>query len=78
MNILVVLYIESYLLMILSGFMSASTILSFIYNENDFIPLLISTLLTFIVGFILYITLRKKINLKNVGAREGFGTVTFG
>jgi trk system potassium uptake protein len=78
MNLIVVFFLEGFLLMILSGFMLIASIVSFIYGQNDFLPLLYSTLITFTSGLTLYLTLRKKVNVKNIDMREGFGVVSFG
>lgn len=78
MNFRIVLFIESILMMILSGFMFIITIISFFYGENDFYPLLISTSITFFSGLITFLLLRKRVNVNAMGEREGFSVVTFG
>lgn len=78
MSLIIVFFVESILLMILSGFMFLITGISLLYAESDLFPLLFAASTTFLVGLITYLSLRKKVNIRNMGAREGFGIVTFG
>ncbi|MFW5800096.1 MAG: TrkH family potassium uptake protein, partial [Spirochaetota bacterium] len=78
MNIAIVFFLESLLLVIISAFMFIITIISFLYQQNDFLPLLFSAIITFVVGGTFFLFLRKKFDSNKMGAREGFAVVTFG
>jgi trk system potassium uptake protein len=64
------------LLMILSGFMLLSTLWDFFDHQQVFVPVAISSLITFFTGFTFNYFTRKD-DQKNIGKKEGYIIVTF-
>ena len=59
------------ILMVEAGFMFLSFLVALIYNGNDIEPLLISCLITFVIGFVLRVPLLKQ-EIMNIDRRLGF------
>ncbi len=77
MKIKTILYIESFLLIFLSLIMVCPLVVSLIYGENDFFPLLYSIIISAVIGVILNL-LFKKYKSQKLASREGFVVVSFG
>ncbi|MFW5687440.1 MAG: TrkH family potassium uptake protein, partial [Bacteroidota bacterium] len=64
------------LLMLLSFFMGVSALWDFVYHDDTYISFLISTLITFGIGF-LFFKVNQQNEYKNIGKKEGYVIVTF-
>lgn len=76
LNLKVVAFILSVLLIIEGFFMLLSAPISFLYGDSDAIPILIAALSTAFAGFILWLIFRKC--NKSIGKREGYIIVSLG
>ena len=75
-NIKIIILVLGILLILEGVFMALAAPVSMIYGDPDAIYILISSLITTITGFLLWIVFRKC--KKNLGKREGFTIVTLG
>ncbi len=75
-NIRVIAFIAGILLILEGAFMLIAAPISVIYGDPDAVYILLSSFITIITGFLLWVIFRKC--KKNVGKREGFTIVSLG
>ena len=75
-NIKIIIHVLGSLLLFEAGFMLIAVAVSFSYGEPDFVPLLLSFVITLSTAVVSYFAFRKE-NLQEIEKREAYSIVTF-
>ena len=74
-NIAIIIRVLSFLMIVESVFMLSGLPFAWYYNES-LLPLLVSAGITGIIGLVVWLTVRPKVDKKGIGKREGYLIVT--